>query len=537
MKSVILNILFAGIVWADATFYVDSDWKGTRSGTQNQPWSSLNWSAINSALEGGNVIVYFSARAADGGKTDDKYDSSGGSGRSTISLDNRTDMGGNRLTLDGNSFYNADDGNPSWRPNEWRSFADPMCQINSATAQNDEHRKINNITLHGFRILCSSSDKLISIAGDNCIVEYNDASHTGTGGSGPGVMLTPTANSAHEGSSAWAPPSNNVTFRYNRIHDTQGEAMYIGGAGLDEVESGSGYPSHTDVTILENEIYQAGKYGGQGDGIDIKAGMSNVVVRGNIIHNCDGEVRGIVAQGNQQEAGGLVIDSNKIYDMTLEDAAIVLSDSWGTPKETVISNNIIYNNRGGGGIRIYDSHDEVLVANNTIWDNDGPGISNADGAIKLRNNWVFGNAGNEVDLRGAINSNYNAYADGSWGYNGEGSNSIVTTSNSLANPGNADFSIPPGSPIIGKGRDLPEFEKDFNGNARTEPWDIGAIKFASTTAPTPSPTPPAPTPTPLPTPAPTPTSTPAPIAPLHTHRWEDITGKPAKFPPAEHDHP
>src|SRR5439155_26360849 len=56
-----------GSVVSGNTFYVDSDWTGTQSGSASQPWkylSSSAWSAINSALGSGNVTVYFSAREA-----------------------------------------------------------------------------------------------------------------------------------------------------------------------------------------------------------------------------------------------------------------------------------------------------------------------------------------------------------------------------------------------------------------------------------------------------------------------------------------
>ena len=315
--KITLFLLFAGVALADSKFYVDSDWSGTQRGTQSQPWRSLNWSAINSSLASGNVTVYFSAREA-GSDTDDNYDTSGGSGRSTISLDNRTNNSANRLTLDGFSFWNTNDSKPSWSAYSspwvalsWSTYGTgSLCQINAATAQNERHTKINNITVRGFRIMNGDSDKILSFAGDNCIMEYCDASHTGTGGSGPGVLLAPTADGPHEGSSAWTPACNNVTFRYNKIHDTQGEALYVGGAGLDVVESGAGYPSHTNVTVLGNEIYAAGRYGGQGDAIDIKAGMTNVVVRNNYIHNGPfqgADSRAIVAQGNKTETGGIIM--------------------------------------------------------------------------------------------------------------------------------------------------------------------------------------------------------------------------------------
>src|SRR6266566_2733236 len=63
------SVVFAGAVEAGTNFYVDSDWTGSKSGTQSRPFAVLDnsaWHRINAALARGDVTIYFSALKADG---------------------------------------------------------------------------------------------------------------------------------------------------------------------------------------------------------------------------------------------------------------------------------------------------------------------------------------------------------------------------------------------------------------------------------------------------------------------------------------
>src|SRR3989454_11202311 len=70
-RLVFLLVLLA-TVWprpamALTEFYLDPDYTGTHSGTQSQPFSTLDasaWSTINTALATDNVTLYCSARNA-----------------------------------------------------------------------------------------------------------------------------------------------------------------------------------------------------------------------------------------------------------------------------------------------------------------------------------------------------------------------------------------------------------------------------------------------------------------------------------------
>ena len=91
-------------------FYVDADFAGSiRDGRAATPGSSLggssspSWASINSALEAGDVTIYFSARQA-GSDTNET---------ATWELYLcRTSPSSHRLTLDGISRYHANDLHP-----------------------------------------------------------------------------------------------------------------------------------------------------------------------------------------------------------------------------------------------------------------------------------------------------------------------------------------------------------------------------------------------------------------------------------------
>src|SRR5438045_9134034 len=74
--------------------------------------------------------------------------------------------------------------------------------------------------------------------------------------------------------------------------------MYIGGGGVMDGTAAAGYPSHNNVTIEGNTIYNAGSRGAQGDGIDVKGGSQNLTIRANEIYNINskGGIRLIVGQ-------------------------------------------------------------------------------------------------------------------------------------------------------------------------------------------------------------------------------------------------
>ena len=376
--------------------------------------------------------MYFSARRA-GSDTHQTYDTAGNGVALSIDLTKKTANTAATLTLDGKSFWNSNDSSPAWLAYTGTN----MCLVNDIQSQDCAHVKHSNITIHGFKIVCNLATKCLTICGDNFTVQNCDISHGPNGSSGPGLYVIGTADGAHEGSGCWAPICTNILIRSNIVHDTYGEAIYLGGGGSSPGTAGSGYPSHSGITVEFNEIYNAGARGAQGDGIDIKGGLSNVVIRGNNIHslNFPGGIRAIVSQGqlNGTKGTNLVIERNFIHDcLAMSSAAIDIVDSWGIPQGIVIRNNIIARIDGPGssglppgGIGIATTQDQVLIANNTIYNCKGFAVSTGytSSSVKLRNNLMLNNNGNgaQVSLvKAVLDSDWNAY-NFSWGYAGEGS--------------------------------------------------------------------------------------------------------------------
>jgi hypothetical protein len=486
-----VSVVFAGAVEAGTNFYVDSDWTGTKSGTQSRPFAVLDksaWHRINAALASGDVTIYFSAREA-GSDIPDYYDTGGNGVQLEVDLTKKTTRGSFLLTLDGKSFYDTNDASPSWTSNTGSS----MCIVRDFNSQNLSHIKYSNVTIHGFNIICNASTKAVSICGDNWTVEYCDVSHASPAALGPCVLLVPTADGAHGGSNSYAPPCSNIVIRHNIIHDTFGEGVYLGGGGSKPGQTGSGYPSHHTVTVEFNEIYNTGVLGGQGDGIDVKGGIQGLILRGNDIHdiNVANGCRGIVAQGQivPTSAGTLqLIERNYIHNCSQITEAVALSDTWGIPAGVVIRNNIISGVTGStgskAGINIAATQDQTLIQNNTIYNCTGFGIeTSVDAAnVLLRNNLLVANngLGEQVDLsQGTVDSDYNAYSN-TWGYGPEGAHSVALSlldaTTSLVNPVGGDFHLLARAPVIGKASVQTSFSDDHSGATRGSSWDIGAFQ-------------------------------------------------------------
>jgi len=284
--------------------------------------------------------------------------------------------------------------------------------------------------------------------------------------------------------------------RNNIVHDTFGEAIYLGGAGPNDGTPGSGYPSHSHITIESNIVYNAGGWGGQGDGIDVKAGICFLTIRANEIYditNSPVKARAIVIQGQVPGASQTtLIEGNRIHDCTrIEDAAVVVVDTWGTPQGVTIRNNVIYN-MNEAGIRIYNSQDTVRIYNNTFWGCGSVAIL-AFSQVSVMNNLAFNNNRDEAQVAfvgGTAQCDYNAYS-GQWGYSPVGPSSVSLSATDLTNTvtsaATGDFTLKAGSPVIGKAKVLSGFRSDIVGRARGAFWDIGAYQHTSSNSQPPQP--------------------------------------------------
>src|SRR5205809_3255453 len=103
LLGLFLGIIFAPCCEASTNYYVEPDWTGVQLGTASQPWNSLSdsaWTTINAALASDDATIYFSALKADGATQQS---------RAWFVQCRRTDYSAHRLTIDGYSFYNANE--------------------------------------------------------------------------------------------------------------------------------------------------------------------------------------------------------------------------------------------------------------------------------------------------------------------------------------------------------------------------------------------------------------------------------------------
>jgi len=246
-----------------------------------------------------------------------------------------------------------------------------------------------------------------------------------------------------------------------------------------------GFPSHTNILIQNNNIYNGGVYGAQGDGIDVKAGISNLRIRNNTIYNLNDPsnagIRAIVISGarTSDPNQNIIVESNLIYNVRAEDAAIALVDGWGTPKGVEVRNNVIANLQRGDGIKVYRGTNHKLY-NNTIYKATGPGITVVTGSVSVINNLLVGNNGSgaQTSFSGTVTSTNNGYSNT---FGGSCTNCVSGLSGAaFADAAGNNLHLVSGSAAIERGTSLDTFSTDKDNVARPQgkTWDIGAYQSA-----------------------------------------------------------
>jgi len=482
---------------SQTAFYVDPTYVGAGIGTAASPWSSFHdgnpsytaqWNAINSALASSDVIVYFSARKA-GSDTPEEI-------VGTVNV-KRTDTSTHRLTLDGMSKYNTNDSAPSWldyagtskmriRGNRtngnpvyfslgWYD-ADPFYQ----QWNGGRGGKFDYVTMRGFEITGVSGR--VTWGGSYSVLEYI-WSHDVTD-EGAAVQFAAAVTDYPDCVDMGR--SHDITVRNILVERVHSEALYMAGTYL--LTQFAGCPSygntHSDILIENNTIRFSGQNGGEGDGIDLKAGLMNITVRGNLVQNsAGGTAHGLVAEGVFTGRTNYLFEGNRIFNGN--GSGISMTGQNGT----VVRNNIIQGMQGAG-IRSAAMGSfgcsNVEVHNNTVYNNMGSGISiTATNGIKLSNNLVVGNgSGGTSSGSSNISSDYNLWApsNATWS---DGTHSIIQTSTAgiTANPAGGDFHLISGSPAVDRGVNLSAtgFAVAVDGILRPQgtAWDIGAYEFGA----------------------------------------------------------
>jgi hypothetical protein len=491
---------------SQTAFYVDPTFSSAGNGTAQSPWKSFQdgnpnqnaqWSAINSALATNDVIVYFSARQAG---SDTAEEMVGSAGPGSVIRVRRTDKSTHRLTLDGMSKYNTNDVQGLWADyTGWNMMRLTMTGGCCISIGWDDDVQRDYITIRGFEV--TGSGGRIRWGGSYSVLEnmwVHDVSSLGA---------TVQFNEAVSGSCQLYGIDHDITVRNNVIEVGIGEGIYMAGNyNLDEDGGCTTGPNagdnHYDILIENNTTMDTGLNGDEGEGIDLKAGLYNVTVRGNTISFTHSGVGTDCSQGSGIDALGqmplsthdsnYLIENNVIHDMGCSNG----SDSshgmaLGALHSATIRNNIIYNVPStAAGIVLWTrdsgatpNNQRIRIYNNTVYA-AGAGFlfSDFDDAPVLRNNLLVNNDTSIAGDLPGIDSDYNLLSPGDSSLP-EGSHSIVlgSTTGILANPDGGDFRLMLESPAVATGVDLSVtgLATDIGGNPRPRgaAWDIGASEF------------------------------------------------------------
>jgi MYXO-CTERM domain-containing protein len=262
---------------------------------------------------------------------------------------------------------------------------------------------------------------------------------------------------------------------HNHIHDTNGtgEGMYIGCNSdacrvHDSLFEGN-HIHHTNAPTVQ-----------QGDGIEIKEGSYNNILRDNVIH--DTNYPCIITYSTVGNGGPNVIERNVLWncgDHGIQSAA-----------DVIIRNNVILGSNAHGIANQphqAGTPSNIQILHNTILHptNDAISSSGITGSVVIANNAVYSQSGNAIRVSGALAGVIVV------GNVGVGSLSGVSTGlaqGSLA----ADFvaasfsGMPPndvfpkaGSALIAAGDAQYVVVDDFNGALRNGVADVGAYLYAA----------------------------------------------------------
>jgi hypothetical protein len=262
---------------------------------------------------------------------------------------------------------------------------------------------------------------------------------------------------------------------HNHIHDTDntGEGMYLG--------CNENACQVANSVIERNWVHHTNQATvSQGDGIELKEGSHDNVIRDNVIH--DTSYPCILSYSTANNGGANAIERNVMWncgDHGIQSAA-----------DAVIRNNIILSaNSSGIAMQMHQSGSpqNLLVVHNTIMKVTGDAIAlrNAVGEVTIANNAVYAQAGSAifigagnnagVVLAGNVGLGGVSGGDGSGYVDGDPAVDLVAGHFDGAPP--IDVFPAAGGALVGTGDAAYVVEDDFNTLARGGVADVGAYLF------------------------------------------------------------
>lgn len=272
-------------------------------------------------------------------------------------------------------------------------------------------------------------------------------------------------------------------FLRNEIHHTggTGEGFYL---GANNNRAGNTAAVFRDGLIEGNYIHHLNDPSiSQGDGIEIKDGSYNNIIRGNVIH--DTNYPGILVYGTDGHAPN-IIEGNVIWSSG--------DNSIQAASEAVIFNNIIFDS-AKSGIQSQNHQSAVpgslTIVHNTIISNGNsraisvgnPAAGSLSGPIVIANNAIY-STGSGLSL---FLPNIPGFTiSGNIGVGNVRPAQTISAWNPAGNP-NIDFNnvddkgVYPieGSLLIGNADTNHTIKQDFNGTERIRSLDVGAYAYTS----------------------------------------------------------
>jgi hypothetical protein len=255
----------------------------------------------------------------------------------------------------------------------------------------------------------------------------------------------------------------------NHIHDTDntGEGMYLGCNTnacqvFDSLIEGN-YVHHTNAPTVD-----------QGDGIELKEGSYNNIIRDNVIH--DTNYPCILTYSTVGNGAPNIIERNAMWgcgDHAIQSAA-----------DAVIRNNIILGSVANGiAMQVHQSGSpsNLVVVHNTVLHptNTAISVSGATGSVVIANNAVYAQSGSAISGGGGT-----VTAVGNVGVGGGGvAAGDLATDFVAANYNNmppVDVFPASGGGLVATGDVAHVVLDDFNGTPRDGIADVGAYRFSST---------------------------------------------------------
>jgi len=435
---VVLSISVQG-----TTYYVAPNGSDTNSGTESQPWKTIQ-NAANKMTAGD--VTYIRA----GTYHERVIPQNSGSAGNYITY---AAFSGELVTIDGAGIF---------LPTDWGGLFDVTQK--------------SYIKISGLKIMNAGPyDNNVGILIDN-------SSHIT-------IEKNYIYNTVSSGIGVWE--SDNIFIDGNEVelacNDGEQECITVAETNIFEIKN--------------NHVFNGGPGSMGGEGIDAKDGSANGKIYNNYVHDIPDRL-GIYVEAWDKHTYNIEVFKNKVHDCS-GDGITLASEQGGLLENISVYNNIIYNNRNVG-ITVTPNGDvpnppmkNIIIINNTIYNNGwdlggdswggGIGVDNPNTTnLIIRNNIVSQNFNFQIAIEASVQNlkiDFNLIN----GFRGELSeevygNDYVEADPKFVNISGKDLHLQSSSPAIDNGSFAEAPNDDFDGNPRPQGsgYDIGAFEYSQT---------------------------------------------------------